>query len=143
VRLVIDASVAVKWFFHNKLGEQDTKQALDILDALRNGQASAIQPPHWKVEAMSVLVREAPVFAEEALEVLDALALAVSAEERVYSLGVKLSHNLKHHLFDTLYHAVALEYSANLITADDVYFGKAYRLGNIQLLMNFRAPQVG
>jgi predicted nucleic acid-binding protein len=138
VRLVIDASVAIKWFFHNKPGEQDTKQALAVLDALRSGQASAIQPPHWLVEAMSVLARDAPPFAEEALEVLEALMLPVSTDARVYRLGASLSHHLKHHLFDTMYHAAALEYGATLVTADDAYFGKAFRLGNIQLLTNFK-----
>jgi predicted nucleic acid-binding protein len=138
VKLVIDASVAVKWFFHNKPGEQDVKPALAILDALQNGQVAAIQPPHWLVETMSVLTREAPPFAEEALEVLEALALPIAAETRMFRAGANLSHQLKHHLFDTLYHAVALEHGATLVTADDVYFGKALRFGDIQLLINFK-----
>ena len=54
MKLVVDASVAVKWFFHNKAGEQDVAQALNILDALQAGGADAIQPPHWLVESMSV-----------------------------------------------------------------------------------------
>ncbi len=140
MRLVIDASVAVKWFFHNKPGEQDVKQALSILRALQDGEASAIQPPHWLVEAMSVLAREAPPFAEEALDDLEALDLPVTAETRVYKLGAGLCRQLKHHLFDTMYHAVALEYGATLITADDAYFAKAFRLGNIKLLLNYTAP---
>ncbi len=140
MRLVVDASVAVKWFFHNKPGEQDVQQALAILRALQNNQASAIQPPHWLVEAMSVLAREAPPFAEEALEDLEALNLAVSGEARVYRLAVRLSRQLNHHVFNTMYHAVALEHGATLITADDAYFAKAFRLGNIKLLLNHTAP---
>jgi len=37
VKLVVDASVAVKWFFHNKAGEQDVAQALNILCTLQAG----------------------------------------------------------------------------------------------------------
>lgn len=138
--LVIDASVAVKWFFHNKPGEQDVTQALAILRALQNGDAGAIQPPHWLVEVLAVLAREAPPLAEEALEVLEDLNLPVSPGAHVYQRGVRLSNQLKHHMFDTLYHAIALEQGATLITADDIYFAKAFRLGNIKLLMNYAAP---
>jgi predicted nucleic acid-binding protein len=45
---------------------------------------------------------------------------------------------LDHHLFDTLYHAVALEVGAILVTADEVYFNKARGLGAIQLLADFK-----
>ena len=37
--------------------------------------------------------------------------------------------HLDHHLFDTLYHAVALEEGAMLVTADTAYFAKAKDLG--------------
>jgi len=42
-----------------------------------------------------------------------------------------------HHLFDTLYHAVALEEGATLVTADAAYFAKAKDLGGIELLADF------
>ena len=100
----------------------------------------AIQPPHWLVEVLAVLAREAPPLAEEALEVLEDLNLPVSPGAHVYQRGVRLSNQLKHHMFDTLYHAIALEQGATLITADDIYFAKAFRLGNIKLLMNYAAP---
>ncbi len=45
---------------------------------------------------------------------------------------------LEHHLFDTLYHAVALnEPDAMLITADVRYYNKAKGIGRIALLENF------
>jgi predicted nucleic acid-binding protein len=138
--LVIDASVAVKWFFHNKPGETDVKPALIILRSLQKGEANAIQPPHWLVEAMAVIAREPPPLAEEALEALESLCLPMIAEAAVYTLGVQLSRQFKHHMFDTLYHAVAIVHGATLITADDAYFAKAYRLGNIKLLTNYTAP---
>jgi hypothetical protein len=47
---------------------------------------------------------------------------------------------LKHHLFDTLYHAVALQTSgATFITADAAYYRKAQGLGRVLLLKDFTA----
>jgi predicted nucleic acid-binding protein len=46
---------------------------------------------------------------------------------------------LNHHLFDALYHAVALEVGATLVTADEVYFNKAKELGGLQRLGDFQA----
>ena len=51
--------------------------------------------------------------------------------------AAELSIALDHHLFDTLYHAVALEEGATLVTADATYFGKAKNLGSIELLADF------
>ena len=48
-----------------------------------------------------------------------------------------LSIALNHHLFDTLYHAVALEEGATLVTADETYYGKAKDLGSVELLAGF------
>jgi predicted nucleic acid-binding protein len=50
-----------------------------------------------------------------------------------------LSISLNHHLFDTLYHAVALEEGATLVTADETYFAKAGYLGGMMLLAKFSA----
>jgi predicted nucleic acid-binding protein len=136
VTLVIDASVAIKWFFHNKPGEQDVNQALSILRGLRNGEFDTIQPPHWLVEVLSVLAREPSPFAEEVLKTLEDLKLPVLIETEIYKAGVALSRRTKHHMFDTMYRAVALVRDATLITADDIYFAKAYRLGNIKLRTN-------
>jgi hypothetical protein len=43
-----------------------------------------------------------------------------------------------HHLFDTLYHAVALEHEdALLVTADDRYYRKAEHYGTIAVLRDW------
>jgi predicted nucleic acid-binding protein len=51
--------------------------------------------------------------------------------------AAELSIALDHHLFDTLYHAVALEEGATLVTADETYYGKAKELGGVALLADF------
>ena len=55
----------------------------------------------------------------------------------VLDKAMELSARLKHHLFDALYHAIALEHNAVFVTADDRYFAKAFRLGNIKMLTAF------
>jgi predicted nucleic acid-binding protein len=45
-----------------------------------------------------------------------------------------LAIDLHHHLFDTLYHAVALETESVLVTADGRYLAKARDLGQIMHL---------
>ena len=44
MRLVVDASVALKWFFQDREGEDHVEAALDVLDALDQGQVRLIQP---------------------------------------------------------------------------------------------------
>ena len=59
---------------------------------------------------------------------------------RLLKRAADLAITLNHHLFDTLYHAVALEEGATLVTADDIYFAKAASLGAIQRVSDFAAP---
>jgi predicted nucleic acid-binding protein len=57
---------------------------------------------------------------------------------RVYSTACKLSGELDHHLFDTLYHAVALSFDdAILVTADERYYKKASQRGRLVLLRDY------
>lgn len=60
-----------------------------------------------------------------------ALAIPVSDDAPTLARAMRLSHELEHHLFDTLYHAVALEEDAVLVTADRRYASKARECGNI------------
>jgi predicted nucleic acid-binding protein len=64
----------------------------------------------------------------------------VIAGAPVLKRAAGLSMSLNHHLFDTLYHAVALEVGATLVTADEAYFDKAKDRGAVQLLRDFRVP---
>jgi predicted nucleic acid-binding protein len=59
----------------------------------------------------------------------------------VYLTACDLAILLNHHLFDTLYHAVALlTPEATLVTADRRYFDKAQSHGRIVLLSNLALP---
>jgi predicted nucleic acid-binding protein len=70
LRLVIDASVAIKWLLKDDPNEHDVEKAEAILALLTEGAAQAFQPHHWKVEALSVVARKAPEMIETACALL-------------------------------------------------------------------------
>jgi predicted nucleic acid-binding protein len=131
VRVVLDASVVVKWVLPDSAREGQTDHALALLREVQAGSVDLIQPPHWLAEVAAVLARLRPETAESTLELLDALELPVAADIAIYRRAARLAAELDHHLFDTLYHAVALERAALLITADDQYRRKALHLGAV------------
>lgn len=84
---------------------------------------------------MGVLTRLRPEKANANL--VDLLDMEFKSVEtyQVYATACDLAIQLQHHIFDTLYHAVALHTAgAKFITADEVYFRKAQEKGQIQLL---------
>lgn len=135
MKLVVDASVALKWFFRERAGEADTPAALDILRGYVAGRHSLVQPAHFRAEVCAVLAREAPGGMRDNLRDLLDLAIPTRDDELVMWRAMQLSADLGHHLFDTLYHALALETDdAVLVTADETYCRKAAALGRLQPL---------
>ena len=125
MKLVVDASVAVKWFLKERQDEPHLAQAEAVATAIeRNG---------------TVLARTDPGAVDDALLFLDDMKPTTIQGVPVLKRAADLSIALNHHLFDTLYHAVALEERATLVTADEIYFAKAIGLGNIQRLADFVA----
>lgn len=138
MKLVVDASVALKWFFHERAGETDAAAALDILQCVVDQRHSLLQPVHFKTEVCAVLAREMPDRMEAHLGHLRALALECRDDDLIYRRAMQLSSRLNHHLFDTLYHALALETDgAVLVTADEAYYRKAAALGRVQPLSSW------
>lgn len=133
--LVIDASVACKWFLRFRSDEDGVPQALSLLNQSVIGTVKVLQPPHFHAEMGAVLAREKPDTAQDDLEDLLQLDFGIADQPDIYARAVALSLRLGHHLFDTLYHAVALQtHGAMLITADRRYFAKARDEGRIGLL---------
>lgn len=138
--VVVDASVAVKWFLHTQPDEDHTEQALKILEQSVLGTLQLRQPPHFIAEIASVLVRLKPDAAHEDLSDLIAMELPVLDTPASYAKALDLAMRYQHHLFDTLYHAVALQTpGATLITADQRYYDKAKIEGQITLLSDWIA----
>lgn len=101
------------------------------------GKVHLFAPPHWRLEVLGVLSRNAPSVVEEALLELSGLGAKTIDTYGVYLAAATMAADIKQHIFDTLYHAVAISCSATLVTADEAYFMKARALGNISLLSNF------
>jgi predicted nucleic acid-binding protein len=125
----------LKWFFRGHAGEPDTPAALDILQAHVDGRHQLLQPPHFQTEVCAVLAREAPDAMHDNLRDLLDLAIPTRSDELIIWRAMQISHQLGHHLFDTLYHALALETDeAVLVTADASYYRKAKGLGRVASL---------
>ena len=135
IRVVADASVAVKWAFPFRDDEEGGAKALALLDRFRRGETGLQQPPHWLAEVAAVISRRSPTTAREDIELLYALRVPVVDSPELYALGCELAVALDQHVFDTLYHAVALlSPECTLVTADERYYRKARKLGAISLL---------
>lgn len=131
---VIDASVAVKWFVDGDWAQSEdhVDHALALLLACRDGQVDFLQPPHFVAEVAAVLARGKPQAATEDIQNLLDMDFQVVDALPIYENAIDLSRQLKHHLFDTLYHALALATpGVSLITADRRYYNKAHHLGQI------------
>lgn len=135
--LTLDASVVIKWHIASP-DELDCEQALLLLDSILNG-AKLVEPPHALTEVAAVLSRIMLDRADACFDEVERIFAngRIMASSAAYRRAIELSVNLEHHLFDTLYHAVAIESGATLVTADERYYGKAAHLGSIVLLENF------
>jgi predicted nucleic acid-binding protein len=131
VRVVLDASVAIKWVIRDPGVEPHVDKALAILRAIRARKIEAIEPPHWTIETLAVIARMRPQRVAFVLGMLAALPFSETAGFSCHRRAADIAVGLNHHLFDTLYHAVALEERATLVTADETYFAKAQSLGGI------------
>jgi len=130
--VVVDASVAIKWFVFESPDEGDTDQALELLRAYRDDRIEFYQPPIWRAEVLAVLARIVPDKADQHTWKLLAFDHTEASGSSVYLKAVQLSTQFDHHLFDTIYHAAALTHpSAIMITADEKYRIKAEPLGRI------------
>jgi predicted nucleic acid-binding protein len=139
VTVVIDASVVIKWLLQDSEREAGTDKATRLMEVVINGEQPVLQPTHWLAEVGAVLARESPATAADDVMLLNALELPATDEPIVLRRGVELAVELKQHLFDTFYHAVALEHPDGvLITADERYLGAARAKGRIVALTDWK-----
>jgi predicted nucleic acid-binding protein len=138
VIVVLDASVVLKWLLEDPAREPDTEKALALIESVVRGRLEVMQPMHWLAEVAAVVARLAPQTAVHDVEMLSALEFPTTDDPNVIRRATSLAIETNHHLFDTLYHAVALEHEdALLVTADDRYFRKAERYGKIAALSDW------
>jgi len=135
---VVDASVVLKWLLQDPEREADTAKATALMQRIASGEQPCIQPLHWILEVGAVLARVSSETAVDDVTLLAALELPTTDDPLVVRRGVELAVELKQHLFDTFYHAVALENSdAVLVTADERYLRAAQGKGRIMHLKDW------
>jgi predicted nucleic acid-binding protein len=136
--LVVDASVAIKWFLAFKPDEDRADLALEILERAARGALALVQPPHFIAEVAAVLARLKPDEAHQDLQDLLDIEQRILDTPKVHATALELAIRHQHHLFDTLYHAVALHTpGATLVTADRRYRDKAGIEGRVTLLADW------
>lgn len=137
--VVVDASVALKWFLKCRPDEDDSDKALHLLEQVAKGRIALLQPPHFLAEVAAVLAREKPAEAQDDLVDLMLIEQQTDGCSEIYATALDLAIRHQHHLFDTLYHAVALHTpGATMITADRRYHDKARNSGQIMLLADWK-----
>ena len=124
--VVLDASVVLKWLIADPKREPDTEAAVELMQAVARGELKVLQPIHWLIEVVGVLARHSPQRAIEDALLLQAMRIQTTDDPGILKRAIQLAVDTKQHVFDTLYHAVALETDdALLITADERYRSKA------------------
>ena len=141
MRIVADASVAVKWAIPDPDREEHVDKALALLGDVKAGKVVLFQPPHWIAEVTAVLTRLQPEIVEDVVDLLDAMELQIVASSAVYKRASRIARDLNKHVFDSLYHAVAFEYDGILVTADGTYYRKARRLGRLVPLAAWKGAE--
>ena len=138
MNVFVDASVTIKWFVPDNETEDDADKAVQVFKAIQKASLSPVQPVHWQSEVIAVLSWIQVEQCKRSIQLLDVLEFPVCDNVEIYQLASELAIKLNHHMFDTLYHAVAIQQQACLITADKKYYRKAQALGSVLLLRDFQ-----
>lgn len=138
--LVLDASVILKWMLLDRDSEADCERATSIVESVISGQSEILQPVHWLAEVAAVLARLSPDTAGVDVQKLASFEFAICDEPAVWQQACILSIDTGQRLFDTLYHAVALQNEDTvLVTADERYHRKACHFRRIIMLRDLRS----
>jgi predicted nucleic acid-binding protein len=137
--IVIDACVALKWFF-DEVGSEEASRLLDR-------HAGQIRVPDlFPIEVAGALVREANAGKQHTGSVTSALELflALGAESRFaidhtttnrLAQSAAIAIDLRHPLKDCLYLGLAMELGCPLVTADERFARRAREIhASVELL---------
>jgi predicted nucleic acid-binding protein len=134
MRIVIDASVALKWVL--------SEPGSDVAIALR--QEELIAPVLWLAEAANALWRAARVGQLTANEANDRFAelenapIISLAMEPYLGRALRVATEINHPIYDCIYLALALHHETHVITADRRFAAIANRpgmSGRVRLLL--------
>jgi predicted nucleic acid-binding protein len=132
MRLVLDASVAIKWV----LPEPDSPKALGLLDDFKNKVHELLAPTTFAVEVAHALTRAERKGILQAGEAVTSLARVFAYPPDLEPFlpllprAVEISSQTRTSVYDCLYVALAEQEQCNMITADQ------------KLVNNLKHPQV-
>ncbi len=117
--LVLDASIALKWFFE----EKDTEKALQILKDIKEAKIIGVVPHLFYFEIANVLKTKTSYLLREtarSLKVLFNIPLqVVKTDLSLLSTAHKYARKFNLSIYDASYIAVAFLKNATLVTADE------------------------
>lgn len=122
--VVLDASVAVKWFLPEEL-ESLAPEALSLLDQVGKNELQVIVPDLFWLECASVLwkaIRRGnfpKTSADAALASLTQLDFPTVSSLKLLDSAFEIATAFERSVHDCTYVALALQYHAQLITADE------------------------
>ena len=102
MKWVLDASVALKWFFADRVDEPLVAPAIGLLRRFQTGEDRFLCPPHFIAEMAAVLARELPETASDSVNDLLTMTWQTMADELIYRRAISIANRLDHHLFVTL-----------------------------------------
>jgi predicted nucleic acid-binding protein len=124
VNLVVDASVAIKWFAPEVLSPE-AESLLDGGDALFAPDLLLLECGNiiWKKVRLGELAR---ADGDAALAVLRSGPIDLLDTRPLVERALQLAHELKHPVYDCVYLAVAEAVDAMLVTADRRFFDRCW-----------------
>ncbi len=123
-QLVLDASVAAKWFLP-EAGEPLAARALELLELHAEGRIGFLVPDLFWAEFANILWKAARQgrwpehAANEALKEMRRQKLSTFAMESVIEDALELAFATKRAVYDCVYLSLALAQGASMITADE------------------------
>ncbi len=122
--LVIDVSVAVKWFLP-KRDEDLVDQAMELLARYRDAKLRFLVPDlfwaefgnvMWKAVRVGRCTRE---IAKDSIAEIKTLGLPTVPSQILIEQALSLALSFNRSVYDSLYVALAMESAAQLVTADE------------------------
>ena len=139
--IILDASVAVK-ILHE---EQDTTIAQDFLETCTTNDTRVLVPEHFLYELINVC-QKLGIEVSNALKFFGAMKgsilTVVTPDNDMWLLAEQITGegHLKSgfpSMYDSIYHALAIESNGVFVTADRKHFAKAEKFSHISLLKDW------
>jgi predicted nucleic acid-binding protein len=133
-RYVLDASVILKWVVGEER-EPDQDKAMALLVAFRDGKLDLAAPSLWLYEVGNFLGRMIPAEAVEKMRLLIDLGIrTIDLTTEAIPRCLDWMGRCKVTFYDAAYLALAVEWSATLVTADEAFMRRMKGVGHIRAL---------